>query len=742
MSLTSSMWTGVSGMLAHGEKMNVIGNNIANVNTIGFKSQRMDFSDLMYSDSYNNGGLNQVGHGTSVHTIITSFAQGPYEATTNPTDLAISGSGFFQVRQPNTEQVYYTRAGDFTFDKEGNLVDPNNYILQGWKIDNTGGVTRASGGLTANANENQSAVLGTGAPQDIKLDAWTIQPFATSEVTFIPNLSRDEGVDNISDNSNPFTGMFNLWDGTQPPSSPDTPPIPDTGYSYLTPIDVYDEAGVKHTLTVYYDKVDPNDYEGGENGGTMWEYIVTMDPAEDQRQFVHVDPFTGEQNVIDLSSTKSAGMLAAGTISFNSAGQATNQSCYTFLGGSSPDTEPTDFTQVWDEASGTFKSMPTADPTDMANWQTAEVSANGYPIIVANFSGIMDAQTSGSTKGDDYGIELSFGMKASNINSPWSPSRGSLADLTVPPYEYNPDHVDGNPATGPEYYLRNDANYDAGLERDIEIAFDDAETSWDALGFTRLDPGTGNTVPVSLEQVINDPTLIGQINSAAPADAAGANAIIATMNADIDAAVAASGGPITNAFQYVLAGTATREQQIQYLFNTNNGGANIDRSIFSSATPANATELTTFAKPVEIQDQVIQSNAGPSATYSSSQNGYGFGNLSSYYVDERGVLAGVYSNGVTQELYQIVLYDFTSTQNLYREGGNLYSQTLASGDPKSGPAGVAGLGTISSYTIEQSNVDLATEFVLMITTQRGYQGNSKVVTTVDTMLESVIGLVR
>lgn len=107
-----------------------------------------------------------------------------------------------------------------------------------------------------------------------------------------------------------------------------------------------------------------------------------------------------------------------------------------------------------------------------------------------------------------------------------------------------------------------------------------------------------------------------------------------------------------------------------------------------------------------------------------------------------GVLSGRYSNGVTLELFQITLYDFPSKTNLKREGGNLFSQTRESGDPASGAAGTGSLGMVYSNAIEQSNVDLAREFVQMITTQRGFQANSKSITTTDTMLDTVINMKR
>ena len=106
------------------------------------------------------------------------------------------------------------------------------------------------------------------------------------------------------------------------------------------------------------------------------------------------------------------------------------------------------------------------------------------------------------------------------------------------------------------------------------------------------------------------------------------------------------------------------------------------------------------------------------------------------------MLHGVYSNGQTLDLYQITLYDFMSPQGLYHEGGNLYSETRDSGEPSTGPANSNGFGQVWSNSLEISNVDLAREFVNMITTQRGFQANSKTITTVDTMLETVISMKR
>jgi flagellar hook protein FlgE len=148
--------------------------------------------------------------------------------------------------------------------------------------------------------------------------------------------------------------------------------------------------------------------------------------------------------------------------------------------------------------------------------------------------------------------------------------------------------------------------------------------------------------------------------------------------------------------------------------------------------------------PADLEPQArrTKSYAQSSGSLNQSQDGYSFGYLSTVYVDRDGILYGKYSNGQTLALFQVTLYDFISPHNLRREGGNLFSQTRESGDATSGPANSMGLGSVYGNSIEQSNVDLATEFVQMISTQRGFQANSKSITTVDTMLETVIGMKR
>ena len=125
-----------------------------------------------------------------------------------------------------------------------------------------------------------------------------------------------------------------------------------------------------------------------------------------------------------------------------------------------------------------------------------------------------------------------------------------------------------------------------------------------------------------------------------------------------------------------------------------------------------------------------------------TQDGFAAGVLRGVSVDEAGVVTGSYSNGQLAPLYQVVLSDFPNYYGLNKMGKNLYTESRDSGQPMAGIPQSGRLGSISSSAIEMSNVDLAQEFVKMITTQRAFQANSRVITTSDEILAELINIKR
>ena len=138
MGILSSLYTGVSGMTAQGEALGVIGDNIANANTVGFKASRAEFQDIISKNLKGILGGNQIGRGVKIGAVNPILSQGNVDATEKVTDLAISGDGYFKVKGSDGES--FTRDGSFHFDREGYLVTNDNQKVQGFSTDDKGNI--------------------------------------------------------------------------------------------------------------------------------------------------------------------------------------------------------------------------------------------------------------------------------------------------------------------------------------------------------------------------------------------------------------------------------------------------------------------------------------------------------------------------------------------------------------------------------------------------------------------------
>lgn len=200
-----SMYSGVSGLRTHQTKMDVIGNNIANVNTTAFKSQRVTFNEVFSqtlqsassaSDETGRGGLNpmQVGLGVNISSIDMLMTQGAAQRTDNPFDLMIDGDGFIIVGDSSGQ--YFTRAGALRKDDDGNLIIPNGMKVMGWQAD-------AEGKAIVRSNISE---IRLDSPQNK-----TAKPEATTKVEISGNLDISDGVDGISIQIKMYDSLGNYY---------------------------------------------------------------------------------------------------------------------------------------------------------------------------------------------------------------------------------------------------------------------------------------------------------------------------------------------------------------------------------------------------------------------------------------------------------------------------------------------------------------------------------------------------
>lgn len=245
-----SMYSGVSGLKNHQTRMDVIGNNIANVNTVGYKKSRLVFKDTLYQTirgssgaSESRGGTNSmaIGLGMKVGTVDQIHTAAPATTTNNLTDMAVDGNGYFILENAGTRT--YTRAGAFTFDEMGNLVNSSDgYFVLGW-------------------NAGEEGVIDT-TTDPAKIDLSTkksIAPVMTSQMDWSGNL-----------NSNATARDF--------VNVPDDP----AGYTPVSNTkEYYDNLGNKRNIYFRYDKVDvvdDVDINGTLMNGSIWRIRTSLDP--------------------------------------------------------------------------------------------------------------------------------------------------------------------------------------------------------------------------------------------------------------------------------------------------------------------------------------------------------------------------------------------------------------------------------------------------------------------------------
>lgn len=242
MGIQSSLYSGVSGLNANGNALTVLGNNIANSNTIGFKSSRTVFADLLSAEIAGSGGTSQVGRGTGMSTVDNIFSQGTFESTESNTDLAIEGPGFFMVSNPDEATINYTRAGAFRFDEGGTLVSPEGYAVQGYYLNDAGDTF--------------------GDVTDITIQTRSFSPAnPTTTITLATNLNANE------------TYLGIEGDGVSPFDISD----PAATSNYASSVRIFDSLGREHLATTYFNKLDSND---NPTGIMQWESHTVVAESE------------------------------------------------------------------------------------------------------------------------------------------------------------------------------------------------------------------------------------------------------------------------------------------------------------------------------------------------------------------------------------------------------------------------------------------------------------------------------
>ncbi len=234
MSSVGSLYIGASGLTAHGEALSVVGDNIANANTVGFKNSRANFEDVLARSV--GGGAGDIGLGSRLASVQKLFTQGSMLGTGVATDLAIKGNGFFAVRgsAEGLDGTFYTRAGQFNLDRDGRLVNQAGLVAQGYVIDATGTLVKKVTDIQISTSE-MPAVATTTAKIYANLDANATTPTTAWPATIAAGFD------------------------------------PSTASNYSTTLTVYDSLGKSHQVNVYFRK---------EAAAGAWSWHALVDGGE------------------------------------------------------------------------------------------------------------------------------------------------------------------------------------------------------------------------------------------------------------------------------------------------------------------------------------------------------------------------------------------------------------------------------------------------------------------------------
>ena len=658
--------------------MDVIGNNISNVNTTGFKSSRVTFADTLLqtqagaaAPSGNLGGTNpkQIGLGVGVASIDTIFTDGSVQATGKNTDLCLSGNGLFVVKKGS--ETFYTRDGAFEFDANGNYVLPGSGLkVQGWMAqDGVLNTTGTVGDITISAGKSMKAT-------------------ATSIATYTNNLNAATTGYEIS------SILVTRADGTTETVSGYAP----SGVDGPT-ITLGTTAGISYTL----DDTAAYAFTTGDSlvGKTLFTSTISSVKANNKGE---VGLTLGIGNAISSIAGGSTFKIPADKI-------------------------PSGIYKYGDTFTLTAEIEPTGVKTDgTGTAQTALTVKVIYPdgsksddIVIevpppANFTHY-DGQT--------VTFELPIEKIDANPGADISFVNGNTITLDASDSTVSVD-------SGSTTYTYKGKVYDGKVQsvtRKEEVTSVTINTT-DGKSLSGLVKGNytkGNTFYPSVTTTI---TAYGSQGRAYNIP------VLFTKKDANEWALSLKGG--ANSTTIIDSdGKTTTVELISNDLKFDSNGKYISGSGSLTLTPLNGEKSPTN---IALNLAALTQFAGDN-TINATADGNEEGNLSSVSIDSSGIITGTYTNGIKQAEAQVAIAQFTNAAGLTKTGSSLYQESKNSGTANVKTASALGC-TITPSALEMSNVDIANEFSDMIVTQRGFQSNSKIITVSDEMLETMINMKR
>lgn len=689
--------TAVTGLKASTTLLDVAGNNIANSSTVGFKSSRTEFGDIYATAVVGAGSSNTPGSGVTVTDIAQDFSGGTIEFTNSNLDLAINGSGFFQL-DDGQGNITYTRAGAFELDKDGNIVSKNGNYLQGYGLD---------------AQGNQLPI------QNLAVSEKESPPKATETVDLSFNI----------DSNKDATQLATPFDKTEPNS-----------YSWSTTVGTFDSLGNENSVRFYFAEQRPvkeqysytlpeAEFTGDLTKLSGLTLTTTGPAAADNLLLTETAPGSGVYTLDDdewskltaadpridrdtFSVSYTAGNPAVMTFELK-AEYSEYGDMYVTVDGTEQDGEPVSFRDANEEQLIPFNR----DAFDDDGWASGDTPLNelnqNMTLVIGGAS-----------------IEVVAGQSIAEVGAAIEAAEQDILDA-------NPDiesvAFEPNAVGGPQVRVRWKA--EAGDVGPLPVSIANAT----------LTAGAPESVFANTDDTTNEVT----VQTAQNGDNSfqGAYRMYAFLNdtAQLDIGKAKDPG----------SGTNTEVGPVMINFDPTNGvlesvnGSDVPTSglapkltIFG-ADPANPDDLplandTDSLRGIQLDISGSSQFASESIVKQQAQDGYAKGDLIGVSFAPTGEMVASFSNGQRQNLGLVAIATFENQDGLQPSGNTEWISTLASGNAILNPPGTGLNGTLRSAALEQSNVDLSEELVKLIEGQRNFQANSKTLETLNTVTQAIL----
>ena len=741
MSIFGAMQSGISGLAAQSSAMGAISDNIVNVNTVGYKGANTSFQTLVTKQTstsrYSPGGVQpSAKQGVNVQGLLASVS--------SSTSMGISGQGYFVVNQaanPGEGDLWaYTRAGDFDIDNNGYLKNTGGFYAQGWSL------------LPWDKNPNATVVNING------IDYMKAYYDTNGKVVYIN--------DNIIDSRNLRPINLNTIGGTATATQqisyganlPSGDPIynasnPDAGGRHSVSALIYDSLGNASNLSLTYTKTASNAWGMSTSIPSGASNIVLSGSRETHGDTASDVYYAAGQ--LEFSGIPSNGS----TITITSGGK---EYTFEFLSTKGAHAQPGNI--------GVDISTGIASASDFSNKFLEALQANmpGANRFSANGNKIEIVQSvSGEALQIDASKTLACIQSAANPNLETGIATGIFDIPAIDEDIKNcgrldftsndkADYVNTTVKVGDKTYKFVDGTTTTPGEIDISSAFDGsaanpaaavAELLVKSIKADSVEPerftasgssieilpsSTGPDIKITVNNTGGGDAITGRIRSTAPlgwSDVANGTEYTLSNTFNVNDNEIETGS-IVPSVRFNADGTPkyffVDEVSIQWA----NGAQNMDGGYQQGTT------ITLNAGNVGTNDG-LTSLSGDFTTNYITQDGAKFGSYSGVSISEDGVVTALFDNGETRPIAILPLATFANPNGMEALTGNSWIETDYSGQAMLKQAGTNGAGQISSNSLEQSTVDLATEFSNMIVTQRAYSAATKIITTADEMLDEL-----